>query len=936
MINRHEPELHGSDDVTLTALNDVTAIVNTAGDLAVFAGADALVSLTTAHSASIGALGDVTVDGAVTNDLEVFAAGDATLTSVTVGHDLAAGAYGTLTGSAIVNHDISYLWARGDITGDFEAGNRIALVSSYSEIDVNLIADFISAVRSYGQMTGLFTVSDEIGSLRSGDEITVIITSPLPANIVEHDHTVNSDWPADIDYSLESVAAALRDFVRNLELADRSLAADRIPLADVIAAIRVGTERGIPLVTVTVDEIDGLFELLINQANYDFAVQQAADTSWGEANQIAIRTIDSTLTAIKDRSDGRFEIRNAELALAATAYKTEMTSNILAREDLATAKIAGKVQSKTAADKYFAAKAAGYPDLFPSRVRTIVLDRVQFYADVVGAVAEFIPIVGKPFAILGDAISLGISVMRGKSRLEIGIGILAFIPAGDIAKGAFKIGNKLLRSSDDIAGILAAGARRGDWCAIGLAAKRAGLPPAIVKNLPNCFIAGTQVWMLAGEPWEATAESQVLADTGSDEPSNPLHAAATLACVGFIIGMVVDHKRKRRNEEELIDDLFLDDDWLGNSENQEDQEDNLESSESYQLCDHEVDNYWRQDESSNNDRNESSLAVLTAPKASPTIVNQVRTLSEQRVTTTPSKPSWFESVKSSSATFVLTLLFAVLGLALFGGSPPKAIAPFATSASMDERREPRLISANIEDIKQVDYVLAKEPITGEIAERKVLQAFSRVSDHLRLLTLRSDLGDEQTISTTDEHPFFVEGNHECKASELRIGDKIVQDDGGYTILTSSQREEHPKGIAVYNFEVEGFHSYFVSAQGSRAPPVWVHNAKCNEKPFIRYASELEATRSKAVNGLHVDPSLNGKFKNVGGVGEVDPAKLGKKNKTDFSHKITIELRDGAREWLRKKRVIIPEGHNPDTWKIPVELVDEFNDLFVKSIKVTPR
>ena len=31
-------------------------------------------------------------------------------------------------------------------------------------------------------------------------------------------------------------------------------------------------------------------------------------------------------------------------------------------------------------------------------------------------------------------------------------------------------------------------------------------------------------------------------------------------------------------------------------------------------------------------------------------------------------------------------------------------------------------------------------------------------------------------------------------------------------------------MPVYNFEVEGYHSYFVAARGTRGPPVLVHNA----------------------------------------------------------------------------------------------------------------
>lgn len=78
------------------------------------------------------------------------------------------------------------------------------------------------------------------------------------------------------------------------------------------------------------------------------------------------------------------------------------------------------------------------------------------------------------------------------------------------------------------------------------------------------------------------------------------------------------------------------------------------------------------------------------------------------------------------------------------------------------------------------------------------------------------------------------------------------------------------------------------------------------------------------------------FKNVGDPGAVNPKRLGPKNKTDFSHKMEFNLRPGARDWLRSKGLEPPLGHGPNTWKIPAELVDEFNRLFVESVKVTPR
>ncbi|MCA9114129.1 MAG: hypothetical protein KDA79_03530 [Planctomycetaceae bacterium] len=49
-------------------------------------------------------------------------------------------------------------------------------------------------------------------------------------------------------------------------------------------------------------------------------------------------------------------------------------------------------------------------------------------------------------------------------------------------------------------------------------------------------------------------------------------------------------------------------------------------------------------------------------------------------------------------------------------------------------------------------------------------------------------------------------------------------DGTLHVLTASRHELHPNGVPVFNFEVEDYHSYFVSAHGTRGPPVLVHNA----------------------------------------------------------------------------------------------------------------
>jgi hypothetical protein len=109
--------------------------------------------------------------------------------------------------------------------------------------------------------------------------------------------------------------------------------------------------------------------------------------------------------------------------------------------------------------------------------------------------------------------------------------------------------------------------------------------------------------------------------------------------------------------------------------------------------------------------------------------------------------------------------------------------------------------------------------------KPVLDAFARESGQLRLLTIATVDGSEQTLRTTDEHPFWVEDRNEfVDAGELKIGDELTGPGGELQVVTASVYEPHPEGVAVFNIEVDGFHTYFVSAHGARGPPVLVHNA----------------------------------------------------------------------------------------------------------------
>jgi len=65
-----------------------------------------------------------------------------------------------------------------------------------------------------------------------------------------------------------------------------------------------------------------------------------------------------------------------------------------------------------------------------------------------------------------------------------------------------------------------------------------------------------------------------------------------------------------------------------------------------------------------------------------------------------------------------------------------------------------------------------------------------------------------------------------RASELEPGMSLAEPDGALAVVEATRWEPRVDGTPVYNFEVAGAHTYYVAAQGIRAPPVLVHN-KCS-------------------------------------------------------------------------------------------------------------
>ena len=91
------------------------------------------------------------------------------------------------------------------------------------------------------------------------------------------------------------------------------------------------------------------------------------------------------------------------------------------------------------------------------------------------------------------------------------------------------------------------------------------------------------------------------------------------------------------------------------------------------------------------------------------------------------------------------------------------------------------------------------------------------------MTIENAEGEQETIDSTPEHPFYVEGKGWVNASALRAGMVVWLADGTKAIIQDVWVEYLAEAVAVFNFKVEDFHTYFIGYSG-----VLVHNANCGQ------------------------------------------------------------------------------------------------------------
>ena len=147
----------------------------------------------------------------------------------------------------------------------------------------------------------------------------------------------------------------------------------------------------------------------------------------------------------------------------------------------------------------------------------------------------------------------------------------------------------------------------------------------------------------------------------------------------------------------------------------------------------------------------------------------------------------------------------------------------------------------IENIAVGTLVLAYNEETGEKTYKPVVKLFKNETKRWCTVTVEVD-GQKEQIVSTPGHKYYLPNNTENReiglqqehesyitlsekwvsACKLKSSDKVLLSDGQYGIIIWVMIEELETPGTTYNFEVEDFHTYFVSESN-----VLVHNS-CKE------------------------------------------------------------------------------------------------------------
>ena len=103
----------------------------------------------------------------------------------------------------------------------------------------------------------------------------------------------------------------------------------------------------------------------------------------------------------------------------------------------------------------------------------------------------------------------------------------------------------------------------------------------------------------------------------------------------------------------------------------------------------------------------------------------------------------------------------------------------------------------------------------------------------------------------------MQGHGWTNASELKVGDKVRLEDGATGTVEKAKHVKLDIPVTVYNFEVEDFHTYYVSEQ-----KVLVHNTCAMTEKNLSTNRKAEILRENRIRGAAYEKEKYAEFSKV--------------------------------------------------------------------------
>ncbi|BDA78461.1 hypothetical protein LPTSP3_g13910 [Leptospira kobayashii] len=162
----------------------------------------------------------------------------------------------------------------------------------------------------------------------------------------------------------------------------------------------------------------------------------------------------------------------------------------------------------------------------------------------------------------------------------------------------------------------------------------------------------------------------------------------------------------------------------------------------------------------------------------------------------------------------------------------------------------------IEEIKVGDEVLSWKEVSQEISYKRVTELFT----HDVELIYEIEIDKKEKLQTTWNHPFWiVEKQAWVETKDLEIGNTVLLSNGNKSSITNVTYNS-VDSTAVYNFEVEENHTYYVGKKG-----VLVHNYLESVWDAASLGMGVVALADAINRGDNVDIAIAGTFIVIDGV-----------------------------------------------------------------------